>query len=109
MKFSIGFAIAAALLHIWIWRRSRDLAARSLARQVPPENTPIFLVLLVAIEWSYWQPFWVLPVAIAFLLARLVQAIGTDRRRPAWMRTGGAGASWLFLLLLAAFALKPLI
>ena len=108
LEYTIGLACAAALLHVWIWRRTRRLRLQGRARGTPPENTPIFLALFGATELSRWQPAWLLPFAAAFLAARFAQAIGTDARRPEAMRIGGAVASWVLLIALAALALLPL-
>ena len=121
LPITLTIAAAAALINIWLGARVSQLrirhkvsigdagneriAARMRAHANFVEYTPIFLVLLAAIELSRGSATWLWGVAIAYIVGRLAHPFGMDRPAPNPLRMGGTIITWVALLALAVYAL----
>jgi len=68
------------------------------------EFAPLFLILLLALEWRGAATGFVATLAVTFVLARLAHAAGLMQRATSPPRQIGAGVSYL-LVVVAALAL----
>ena len=121
MPISLTIAGAAAILHIWLSLRvSRlrrplkigvgDGGNEMLLRRVRAhgnfaENVPLFLILLVLLEFSTGGDLWLWGAAILFILARIAHVFGMDRPGAHPLRVIGISLSWLVLLGLGIYAI----
>jgi len=121
LPITLTIAGAAALISIWLSIRVSHLRrlhkvsigdgghegvrTRMRAHANFAETTPIFLILLAAVELARGSPTWLWIVAILFILARLAHPFGMERPAPNALRMGGVAISWLVLLGLAAYAI----
>ncbi|MEW4447532.1 MAPEG family protein [Qipengyuania sp. JC766] len=113
-------AAAAALINLWLAIRigavrraekisvgdgGNDLLARRMRAQLNyVENTAFVLFLVAAIELSGHGFPWLSWVAMAYLLSRLLHAVGMDGQMQ-WGRTVGTAVTMLTLLGLAGYAM----
>ena len=121
LPITLTIAGAAAILHVWLSLRvsrlrrplqigvgdggNEVLARRMRAHGNFAENTPIFLVLIAALELATGGNLWLWGAAILFILARILHAFGMDRPGANFMRVGGISISWLVLLGLGGYAI----
>src|SRR4051812_16599236 len=123
LPITLTIAGAAALLNIWLARRvgqlriahkisigdagNEALTARMRAQANFIEYTPLFLILLGLIELAVGSKLWLWIVAVLFILARIVHAIGMDRPQPDRLRLRMIGimVTMLLLLGLAVYAI----
>ncbi|PEQ13351.1 GST-like protein [Novosphingobium sp. PC22D] len=69
------------------------------------ENTPLILILIGAIEMTGRGGRWIAFVGAAFLLARVIHALGMDSSKPNPLRAGGMLTTLLLSLGLAVVAI----
>jgi uncharacterized membrane protein YecN with MAPEG domain len=81
------------------------VATRMRAHANFAEYTPIFLILLAAVELAVGASLWLWAVAILFVLSRLAHPFGMERPAPNFLRMAGIGLTWLALLALALWAI----
>lgn len=121
LPISLTIAAASALLHIWLaWRVSQlrgrfrisvgDEGNPAMVRRMRAhanfgEATPLFLILVALIEHAAGSALWLWAAALAFVVARILHALGMDRPSPSPMRVIGMWLSTIVLLGLAGFAL----
>ncbi len=122
LPITLTIAAACALLGIWLGVRVSQLrrrhhvsvgdggneavATRMRAHANFTEYTPLFLILLGLIEAARGSQTWLWVAAIVFVLGRLAHPFGMDRPAPNALRLLGIVATWLVLLVLAAYALS---
>jgi len=118
---TLAAVAAAALINIWhIVRVGKTRVAEKImhgdggnprlmrrmrAQLNYAENTPLVLLLIVALELSGHGGTWLAAVAAIYLLARVSHAIGMDREDVNAMRAAGIAVTLLSLIGLAAMAL----
>jgi hypothetical protein len=111
---------ACALLSIWLAIRvshvrrlnsvsigdggNAVVATRMRAHANFAEYTPIFLILLAAVELAVGANMWLWGIAILFVLSRLAHPFGMDRPAPNALRMAGVALTWLALLALGVWA-----
>lgn len=121
LPVTLSAAAAAALINIWLSLRTgrvrrahgisvgdggnETLQRRMRAQLNFAENVPLVLVLLAAVELSGRGGLGLHLVAAAFLLARVLHALGMDGGALQWGRMIGAIATILTQLGLALVAL----
>ena len=121
MPISLTIAGAAAILHVWLSLRVSRLRGpltvgvgdggneviqrRMRAHANFAENVPIFLILLVLLEFGTGGDLWLWGAAILFILARIAHAFGMDRPGANLLRVAGIAISWLVLLGLGIYAI----
>ena len=121
MPISLTIAGAAAILHVWLSLRVSRLRGplkvgvgdggneviqrRMRAHANFAENVPIFLILLVLLEFGTGGDLWLWGAAILFILARIAHAFGMDRPGANPLRVGGITLSWIVLLGLGIYAI----
>src|SRR5687768_15307631 len=121
MPISLTIAGAAAILHVWLSLRvsrlrrplkvgvgdggNEILLRRMRAHANFAENVPLFLILLVLLEFATGGDLWLWGAAILFILARIAHAFGMDRSGANPLRVVGIGLSWLVLLGLGIYAI----
>ena len=69
------------------------------------EYTPLFLILLAAVELAVGSETWLWLVAALFVLGRLAHPFGLDRLGANLLRAGSIIITWLVLLGLGAYAI----
>jgi uncharacterized membrane protein YecN with MAPEG domain len=122
LPITLTIAGASALLAIWLGLRVSQLrrrhrvsigdggnaavAARMRAHANFAEYTPLFLILLGAVELAVGSETWLWLVAILFVLGRVAHPFGMDRPAPNWLRIAGIAATWAALLGLAVYAIS---
>ena len=121
LPITLTIAAAAALINIWLGIRVSQLrirdkvsigdagnnrvACRMRAHANFIEYTPIFLILLAAVEMARGPQTWLWAVAILYILGRLAHPFGMDRPAPNPFRMVGTIITWAMLVGLAAYAL----
>jgi hypothetical protein len=121
LPITLTIAGASALLTIWLalrvshLRRLRGVligdggdervAIRMRAHANFAEYTPIFLILLAAVELAVGANLWLWGIAILFMLSRLAHPFGMERPAPNAFRMGGIALTWLALLALGGWAI----
>jgi hypothetical protein len=121
LPITLTIAGACALLSIWLalrvshLRRLRKVsigdggdervATRMRAHANFAEYTPIFLILLAAVELAIGPNLWLWAIAILFILSRLAHPFGMERPAPNVLRMVGVGVTWLALLALGVWAI----
>lgn len=121
LTITLTIAGAATLLNLWLGVRVSQLrrrhkvsvgdggnpavAARMRAHANFAEYAPFFLILLGLVEMARGAETWLWGVAILFVAGRLMHPFGMDRPAPNALRVAGMIATWLALLVLAAYAL----
>ena len=121
MPISLTIAGAAAILHVWLSLRvsrlrrplkvgvgdggNEILLRRMRAHGNFAENVPLFLILLVLLEFATGGDLWLWGAAILFILARIAHAFGMDRPGANLLRVGGISVSWIVLLGLGIYAI----
>jgi uncharacterized protein len=122
LPVSLTFAGALALVALWLaYRVIRVrmkaevlvgdgghplLIARMRAQANFVEYTPFVLILMVLIEMAGGSAWGLRTVGALYVVARVLHAFGMDRATtPAPLRSIGACATWLILLLLAFWAI----
>jgi hypothetical protein len=121
LPITLTIAGACALLSIWLGvrvtqlRRSRSIsigdggdervAIRMRAHANFSEYTPIFLILLAAVELAVGTNLWLWGIAILFVLGRLAHPFGMERPAPNALRIAGMLLTWTPLLALGAWAI----
>jgi uncharacterized membrane protein YecN with MAPEG domain len=121
LPITLTIAGACALLSIWLalrvshLRRLRKVsigdggdervATRMRAHANFAEYTPIFLILLAAVELAVGASLWLWGIAILFVLSRLAHPFGMERPAPNFLRIAGTALTWLALLALGAWAI----
>ncbi len=122
LPITLTIAGAAVLINIWLGLRVSQLrlrhkvsigdagndrvACRMRAHANFIEYTPLFLILLAAIELARGPQTWLWGVSIVYILARLMHPFGMDRPAPNPLRMAGALITWIVLLGLAAYAIS---
>jgi uncharacterized membrane protein YecN with MAPEG domain len=81
------------------------VATRMRAHANFAEYTPIFLILLAAVELAIGTNIWLWAIAILFILSRLAHPFGMERPAPNFLRIAGIALTWLALLALGAWAI----
>ena len=115
------FAACAALVNLWLSIRCGRVRASEkishgdggnplLARRMRAhlnfaENAPVVLVLFLALELAGANLTVLWALAVAFIVARILHALGMDREEANWMRGAGVGATMLVALILTGHAL----
>lgn len=121
LPISLTIAAAATLLHIWLAWRVTQLRGRfkiplgddgnpAMVRRMRAhanfgESTPLFLILVALIEHAAGSTLWLWAAAFAFVVARILHALGMDRPSPSPLRMVGMSLSTIVLAVLAGFAL----
>lgn len=121
LPITLTIAGACALLSIWLALRVSHLrrlrrvsigdggdervAIRMRAHANFAEYTPIFLILLAAVELAIGASIWLWGVAILFVLSRLAHPFGMERPAPNLLRIAGVLLTWLALLALGIWAI----
>jgi hypothetical protein len=121
LPITLTIAGACALLSVWLGlrvsqlrRRSRvsigdggneRVAIRMRAHGNFSEYTPIFLVLLAAVELAVGTNLWLWIVAILFVVGRLAHPFGMERPGANPLRLVGIVLTWLTLLGLGIWAI----
>ncbi len=121
LPITLTIAAAAVLINVWLGVRVSQLrmrhkvatgdggndrvACRMRAHANFVEYTPLFLVLLAAVELARGSETWLWGVAILFILARLAHPFGMDRPAPNLLRMGSIVVTWAVLIGLAVYAL----
>ena len=121
LPITLTIAAAAAIINVWLAVRVSQLRVRHkvsigdegndrvLCRMRAHANfveyTPLFLILLAAVELARGSATWLWGVAILYILARLLHPFGMDRPAPNILRMTGIVVSWAVLLGLAVYAL----
>lgn len=83
-----------------------DLLIRRMRAQANfVENAPFVLILIALIEYAAGSSLWLWLASAAFLIARVLHALGMDGGRLARGRDIGTGATMLLLLGLGAYAI----
>lgn len=122
LPITLTIAGAAVLINIWLALRVSQLrvrhkisigdagndrlACRMRAQANFIEYTPLFLILLAAIELARGSQTWLWSVAILYVFGRLLHPFGMDRPAPNPMRMLGTLITWAVLLGLAAYAIS---
>ena len=105
---TLTMAAAAALINLWLGMRvgklrhalninigdgGNELVMRRMRAQLNfIEQTPVFLVLVAAIEFAGKGGVWLAPVAGLFMLGRIAHGIGMDGRFSAGRMIGTLSA-----------------
>ncbi len=121
MHITLVFAAAAALLNIWlsirVMRLRMDekvlhgdggcslLVKRMRAQSNFVEYTPFVLVLTGVVEMALGSALWLWGLVAAYILARIVHAIGMDSDLPAKTRMVGIMVTFTVTIVLAVAAL----
>ncbi|MEQ1725141.1 MAG: MAPEG family protein [Sphingopyxis sp.] len=121
LTITLIFAACAALVNLWLAIRisklrttekishgdgGHGLLGRRMRAQLNfAENTPVVLILVAALELSGTPALWLWILAVAYILGRIVHALGMDPEEQNWMRGAGISASMLVTLLLVGLAL----
>ena len=121
LPITLTIAAAAAIINVWLAVRVSQLRVRHKvsigddgndqircrmrAHANFVEYTPLFLVLLAAVELARGSATWLWAVAILYILARLLHPFGMDRPAPNILRMTGTVVTWAVLLGLAVYAL----
>ena len=121
LPITLTIAGACALLTIWLalrvshLRRLRKVsigdggdervAIRMRAHSNFAEYTPLFLILLAAVELAVGASMWLWGIAILYVLSRLAHPFGMERPAPNFLRMAGIALTWLTLLALAGWAI----
>lgn len=114
------FAAAAALVNLWLSIRcgrvrasakishgdgGNPLLARRMRAQLNfAENTPVVLVLYLALELAGTDPLWLSIIAPVYILARIAHAIGMDAESDSKARMAGVMLTMLVTLILVGLA-----
>jgi len=120
LQTTLSLAAAATIINVWlVVRISRmrlslkvmhghgdnpQLLQRMRAQANFIEHTPLFLILVAAIELTGKGQSWLAIVGSLFMLARLAHAFGMDRDTPNPLRAGGIAVTLLAELGLAIVA-----
>ena len=120
LQTTLSLAAAAAVIHLWLFVRvtQRRFAVKAihgdggdahLFRRIRAhgnfiENTPLFLVLVAAIELTGKGGTWLAIVGSAFMLARLAHAFGMESPKANPFRAAGMLVTLLLLTVLAVIA-----
>lgn len=120
LQTTLSLAAAATIINVWlVVRISRmrlslkvmhgdgdhpQLLHRMRAQANFIEHTPLFLILVAAIELTGKGHSWLAVVGSLFMLARLSHAFGMDREAPNPLRAGGIAVTLLAELGLAIVA-----
>lgn len=120
LQTTLSLAAAAAVIHLWLFVRvtQRRFAVKAvhgdggdehLFRRIRAhgnfiENTPLFLLLVAAIEMTGKGGTWLAIVGSVFMLARLAHAFGMDSPKPHPLRAAGMLTTLVLLLALAVVA-----
>jgi len=121
LQTTLSLAAAAVLIHFWLFVRvtQRRFAAKAihgdggdegLFRRIRAhanfvENTPLFLILVGAIEMTGKGGTWLAVAGAVFMLARVAHAFGMDNPNPNVLRSGGMLVTLLLEIGLAVMAL----
>ena len=121
MTITLTMAAAAGFLHIWHMYRCGSVRIkkgilhgdggdtlmhrRMRAHSNFIENTPLFLILLGAIEYSAGGAIWLWAVGYAFIIGRILHAIGMDKDGENKPRMFGTLLAALPLIGLSGYAL----
>ncbi len=121
LPITLTMVAAAAFVHIWhIYRcgsvRTKKkilhgdggdtlMHRRMRAHSNFTENTPIFLMLLAAIEYTVGGSTWLWAVGYAFIIGRMLHSIGMDKDSENLPRMAGTLLAALPILGLAGYAL----
>jgi uncharacterized membrane protein YecN with MAPEG domain len=120
LPLTLATLSAATLVNLWVAGRvsrmrvvhkvsigdggSEPLTARMRAHSNFIEYTPFFLLLLAGIEMARGASLWLWVLAILFLIARILHALGMDAGRGSRLRQAGMMTTALILVILAAWA-----
>lgn len=115
------FAAAAALVNLWLSIRcgrvrasakishgdgGNALLARRMRAQLNfAENTPVVLVLFLALELCGVEPLWLSIIAPVYIFARIAHAVGMDADTDSKARMVGVILTMLVTLVLVGLAL----
>jgi uncharacterized membrane protein YecN with MAPEG domain len=121
MPISLTIAGAATILHIWLSLRvsrlrrplkvafgdggNEMLLRRMRAHANFAENMPLFLILLLLLEFATGGDLWLWGASILFVVARILHAFGMDRSGANALRVSGISLTWLVLLGLGVYAI----
>lgn len=119
---SLIFGATAALVNIWLGMRCGRIRAAAkishgdgghplLGRRMRAqlnfgENTPIALILTLALELAGFNVMYLWLIALFFIIARVMHALGMDNEGPNILRAAGMGVTMLCTLALIGCALK---
>lgn len=119
---SLIFGATAALVNIWLGMRCSRIRAAAkishgtggnplLERRMRAqlnfvENTPIVLILTLALELSGFNVMYLWLIALFFIIARVMHALGMDQEQPHILRKVGIIVTMLCTLALIGCALK---
>ena len=122
LPITLTIAGAAVLINIWLGLRVSQMrlrhkvsigdagndrvTCRMRAHANFIEYTPLFLILLAAIELARGAQTWLWGVSILYILARLLHPFGMDRPAPNPLRMASTLITWIVLLGLAAYAIS---
>lgn len=120
LPITLTIAGAAALLNFWLaWRVGQKrmsekvalgdggnpvVIARMRAHANFTEFTPFVLILIGLIEFAAGTSLWLWAVGGAYLIGRILHAIGMDRPAPNAPRMIGTAATMLIMVGLALYA-----
>lgn len=120
LQTTLSLAAAAAVIHLWLFVRVVQLRMRlkalhgdgghdALAQRMRAhanytENTPLFLVLVGAIEMTGKGGTWLAVLGAVFMIARIAHAFGMDIPRTNPLRAGGMMVSLAALVVAAGAA-----
>ena len=115
------FAAVAALVNLWLGIRcgrvrsaekishgdgGNGLLMRRMRAQLNfAENTPLIVVLTLVLEISLGHPLWLTIVAVVYIVARILHALGMDPEVSNWMRGAGVTMTLVITLGLVVMAL----
>lgn len=115
------FAAIAALVNLWLGIRcgrvraaekishgdgGNPLLQRRMRAQLNfAENTPLVVILTLLLEISLGHPLWLTIVAVVYIIARILHALGMDSETGSWMRTAGVAITMLVIIGLSIAAL----
>ena len=121
LPITLTIAGASALLSLWLALRVSQLrfsrkvsigdggdqriAIRMRSHANFSEYTPIFLILLAAVELAVGASLWLWGIAIVFILGRLSHPFGMERQAPNALRVVGMILTWTPLAVLAGWAI----
>ena len=121
LPITLTIAAAAALINLWLAGRiiavrrhakvltgdgdHPALLARMRAQANFAEYAPFVLILLGLLEYSRGSKGWLWAAGIVFIVGRLLHPLGMDRQAMSSLRSIGALATWLVLLVLAIAAI----
>lgn len=117
---TLTFAAALALFNIWLGIRCSRvritdkvlvgdggnplLETRMRAHANFVEYTPFVLILMGLLEYGAVSRTGLFAAGVVYVLGRIAHAFGMDRREKSALRAGGALATWVVLVGLAAWA-----